>query len=566
MSLVYFHQQQGNFHTNRRELNIVNDHYSHYGNSVLVQSKSVLSSQRTRTSSSIISNAAVSPNTSRNSSRHAVKEFQPSDHDTVTDLTTETFKRQKLGYRSLLLTQADSKVKRFLNRLDTDTFSLFSSKSHSVQQPTTIGSLPVEILSMVISLVGDYKTTISCLYVSKQFNKAATPVVYSSPVLNSTYRVAQLVSSLKETGNGQWVKSLDLSHLEPGLIPDEDYKDDDNNSISSDHVEYALASWRDWKYKDDPLYGSNLLNSYTLSKSKSAISCDSNFSTASSFTSKIMTRLKSSDRELTRMGQRVKKMFKWKAKIKRTRSSISKKDHGSGQQTLYGDGADDSNIGITCSVKFQVKDMKNQPFSAGHPFTNKFLLKYANSKDLPIGYILLFIDLCPNLQSLNLSNLSLSDDFQIVYRKPNVNSLIESVIPAINTQSNDCGLQIDHYFSDRNIHFNDKHSHTEFHKLHDTDILVKLSQLESLRELSMCNLPWLNYRVIRGSFIQSSVSMLNGTLKCVDFTNSGMVRDLRWAKAFTCDELDRYFQPETEPIIEEENEHDVLVRGIGMNY
>lgn len=154
MSLVYFHQQQGNFHTNRRELNIVNDHYSHYGNSVLVQSKSVLSSQRTRTSSSIISNAAVSPNTSRNSSRHAVKEFQPSDHDTVTDLTTETFKRQKLGYRSLLLTQADSKVKRFLNRLDTDTFSLFSSKSHSVQQPTTIGSLPVEILSMVISLVG----------------------------------------------------------------------------------------------------------------------------------------------------------------------------------------------------------------------------------------------------------------------------------------------------------------------------------------------------------------------------------------------------------------------------
>ena len=44
---------------------------------------------------------------------------------------------------------------------------------------------------------------------------------------------------------------------------------------------------------------------------------------------------------------------------------------------------------------------------------NKFLINYSTTKDLPIGYILHLINLCPNLVSLNLGNLSLSTDYEI---------------------------------------------------------------------------------------------------------------------------------------------------------
>lgn len=40
-------------------------------------------------------------------------------------------------------------------------------------------------------------------------------------------------------------------------------------------------------------------------------------------------------------------------------------------------------------------------------------MNYSASKDLPIGYILHLISLCPNIISLNLGNLSLSTDYEI---------------------------------------------------------------------------------------------------------------------------------------------------------
>ena len=48
-----------------------------------------------------------------------------------------------------------------------------------------------------------------------------------------------------------------------------------------------------------------------------------------------------------------------------------------------------------------------------HPFTSKFLLKYAACRDLPLGHVLHLLHLCPNLTDINLSGLVLANDFAV---------------------------------------------------------------------------------------------------------------------------------------------------------
>lgn len=528
MASVY---RPGNFSTRNGDVYIVNN-YNSYGHSVF-HSRSALSQH--------------SQQSQRTDSQ------QSRDSHGVAELIAEApVKRPKFGYKSLLI--QDSKVKRFLNKLDPDSFSLFSSRAPSL---ATISSLPTELLTLTISYVGDYKSTISCLYVNKSFSRAAKPVVYHAPVLHSTYRVAQLVSSLREFDNGQWIRCLDLSQLEPGLISDEGHDAGSINS-SENGIEYALASWRDWKYKDDPLYGSALMNSYNLSKSKSTMSYDSQGSTNS--LSRIFTRFKSSDMELEKFRSSLRRMFS-KLNRKSNKSKISKViSHQLPGLQVHRAASKNSQ---SREVKWQVEDLKNQPFSSGHPYTNKFLLKYANSKDLPIGHILYLLELCPNLLHLDLSNMSLSEDFQISCQKPSINSLIESVLE----NSTDDSMK-SNYLSDNNVHFNvHEQSHIQFKKLQELDIVSQMCQLKKLSTLSLSNVSWLNYRIIHGLSLQSK-SVLNGRLQKIDFTNSGMMRGLGWARVFEeLREFKEYFAHEVELIVEEEeDEFDILVRGIGMNY
>ncbi|KAL3235353.1 Uncharacterized protein RNJ44_00112 [Nakaseomyces bracarensis] len=73
-----------------------------------------------------------------------------------------------------------------------------------------------------------------------------------------------------------------------------------------------------------------------------------------------------------------------------------------------------TNNGSSEKIKKEVTIKRVQPFSSPHPFANKFLLKYAPYKDLPLGYILHILDHCPHLTELNLSNLVLCSDFEII--------------------------------------------------------------------------------------------------------------------------------------------------------
>lgn len=489
-----------------RELNIVNDHYGLYGQSV-IPGRSVLSSHSNSLQSTPSSQAVA--------------------HE-LTSYDQSVSKRQKFGYKSLVHT--DSKVKRFLNKLDSDTFSLFSNKSHA-QQYATVGTLPTEVLTMILSLLED-KSQISCLYVNRHFNKASKPLIYKAPHLRSTYRVAQFVSSLKEFPNGQLVKSLDLSKLEPGLS----VAPDDSSALSDD-VASALACWRDWKYKNDPLYGASF--TYNLSKSKSTMSYDSAASTGS--LNRFLTMFKGSDSELQKVKAALGKIFKWRIGMDR-KASIKKlqKLSQDKQQT---------------TVRFILDTV--QPFNTSHPQTNKFLLKYADSKDLPIGYVLYLLDLCPNLQHVNMSNVSLSDDFEIIYEKPRINSLIDTVLDRRDESTRA------HYLSDDNVHLDWKNPHTQLVRLRESDSLTRLSRLSSLTHLVLNNVTWLNYRVIH-KFAQETMSI--ESLKYVEFNNSGMMRNLAWAKEFDNMGFRDYFAEDVEPVVDKPDEFDTIARGIGMNY
>ncbi|CCK68056.1 Cos111p KNAG_0A03760 [Huiozyma naganishii CBS 8797] len=79
----------------------------------------------------------------------------------------------------------------------------------------------------------------------------------------------------------------------------------------------------------------------------------------------------------------------------------------------------------------QVRFCENQPFKTNHPYTNKFLLKHALYRDLPLGYILHLLKHCPNLTELNLSNLVLFQDFQILEKKPHHKRFRSLVLPAV---------------------------------------------------------------------------------------------------------------------------------------
>ena len=62
------------------------------------------------------------------------------------------------------------------------------------------------------------------------------------------------------------------------------------------------------------------------------------------------------------------------------------------------------------------------------PYTNKFLLKYAHLHDLPMGYVLHLLTLCTNLKHLNLSNVTISSDFEILTLNSNGNKVSFSML------------------------------------------------------------------------------------------------------------------------------------------
>lgn len=93
--------------------------------------------------------------------------------------------------------------------------------------------------------------------------------------------------------------------------------------------------------------------------------------------------------------------------------------------------AKDSRSSSNEKVNKEVVIKRVQPFSTPHPYANKFLLKYAPYKDLPLGYILHILDHCPHLIELNLSNLVLCSDFEIIEKGKRKRFNSSLLLPAV---------------------------------------------------------------------------------------------------------------------------------------
>ncbi|CUM67576.1 uncharacterized protein PRCAT00005276001 [Priceomyces carsonii] len=286
----------------------------------------------------------------------------------------------KMKYRSLLSDVSRSLSLRISNPslIGNQSNVKFQSPVHST---VTFKSMPVEILDFIFSLIDDVDDYRRCLYTSKLFYQLAKPYFYQDLSFTSTYRFAQFITYLRlNVSVGQYVKSIDLSNIRPGnyeeTLNEEDERETDSK-IDFNSVLKLLAGWRDWKYKTNPLYS---LHPHPSSSNLTKVASNSQSSVHSG-------KSNSSSKSL-----KFAKLFKFMKSKKRRNSQCMREN-------------------LQKVPKVEVVDLSES--KASHPKINKFLLNYSSSRDIPIGYVLHLINLCPNIVSLDLGNLSISTDYRI---------------------------------------------------------------------------------------------------------------------------------------------------------
>lgn len=595
------------------------------------------------------------------------------DIGSMVDLATDSSsKRQKIKkYRSLISSSSKKLINRLHEHGSSDTFSIFSlktSQSHKHElmrsEPTihelrtlpsaSFQSLPVEIVANILLMLSDgrQRDLVNCLYVSRKFYTATKMVLYREPMFTSTYRVAQFVTSLRlHPENGRYVRTLDLSRLKNGLIAQDtgddtsaDFADPQSSSDSEDaDYEYALASWRDWRYRHDSLYGAAALNSYNLKKVVSRASSISSQATSSghsstsagngapglhprghrsnssvsSFTSSIMSSLQNtshlslvstfstandaghsqnlnrtnishglSRRRSTdgktiqndkktnvdgkstmrdslwlriRRGPRYRRLLKVKKAVQATNQASPEDNTESLHKNIL--------------VKFDV----SPSFKTSHPYANKFLLKYAPYRDLPIGHILHMLKLCPNIIDLDLSHLVFCPDFEIIGKKPPKIMNRTSLLPAVQesaasvghseadlevvylTDSNknydyyngvakgtssagndvDDPLPLDAQYKRRLLHRRINTGDVQLRKINPAEIFEFLSANQvglSLRSVRMDGIVWCRENMIKYFILKTFKENNHKQLQC-SFDKAGLNMSLAWT---CCGQLDDF--------------------------
>ncbi|ODV87174.1 hypothetical protein CANARDRAFT_26601 [[Candida] arabinofermentans NRRL YB-2248] len=363
----------------------------------------------------------------------------------------------KMKYRSLLTPLSNTR-KRILDAAS-DTLSVKSFKSSkssgspsSRKNPNLLSilDLPDEIILLIFhQLRDDQKSLVHLLYVNKKCNNLIKVILYKNPLLTSTYRLGQLVHTI--TVNKQLamlIKTIDLSNLGSGLELDDDLLEILNeNFILDPHDTLGidiLAGWRDWRYRDHPLYGpSNNQRVIPLlpqsnsphyrsreerKRSSSSLFSNSNSSQDTELSrtlslSPIRSRAKSisSKKSSSNFKKSLKKAFKHEhsnennnlttgyefSKLYRTINNMKHIDLAQNNST------NDDAILLLGNGNNKACTTKSKPYSTPHPLQSKFLSKYSFSKDVPLGYILHLLQECENLNHINLNGVSVSVDFEM---------------------------------------------------------------------------------------------------------------------------------------------------------
>ncbi|KAI9880315.1 MAG: hypothetical protein M1830_004194 [Pleopsidium flavum] len=111
------------------------------------------------------------------------------------------------------------------------------SRKRKITPIPTLETIPVEIKDQIFSSLSQ-ETLHALLLTCSGLVEAAAIAMYSRPEFASTYRFAQFVTTVSHSQSyAEMVRVLDLSTFEQG-----------------DDKEVALAGWREWKYRTEPLY------------------------------------------------------------------------------------------------------------------------------------------------------------------------------------------------------------------------------------------------------------------------------------------------------------------------
>lgn len=291
----------------------------------------------------------------------------------------------KMKYRSLL-SDVSRKASMLSLKVPKKSVHQASRPNGPLNNPRGFLLLPPELQLYIFDLVDDSTTYKNCLLVCSAFYILVKPFLFRKVSFASTYRFAQFVSYLRlNSAMGQYVYEIDLSKLRPGNWEIEDLSDVDSNLPSIDALESVhnvYAGWRDWKFKNNP--------SFTLHPYPATPMSDS-------LHNHHHHHHQHQHPPLTQDSPNSAKRTKFSRYFKRKRSLL---------------------IPPPTQIPRPITPHKRShsvPItgSSSHPKTNKFLMNYSASKDIPIGYIIHLINLCPNITSLDLSSLSLSVDYRI---------------------------------------------------------------------------------------------------------------------------------------------------------
>ncbi|ODV65993.1 hypothetical protein HYPBUDRAFT_7319 [Hyphopichia burtonii NRRL Y-1933] len=524
-------------------------------------------------------------------------------------------KKIKMKYKSLLSDVSRRTLSIRINNVNNIQNQLKNLTNYYQNRKIQFRFLPIEILELIFYYINDFESYKMCLFVNKQFYQLSKSFFYSEISFSSTYRFSQFISYLRLNKDiGLMVKKIDLSGIKPcNYLLNED--DDEISTLEeSESNGKILAGWRDWKFLKNPLY---TINSLSKIQSNGEISSSSKtYKSLHSYSS-------------NKINHRLTNFLKSKRRKKNNSINSNLK-------------VKPSNYLIDLSNSSNLSSYR----PSIHPKINKFLYNYQTSKDLPIGYILHLINLCPNITKLNLGNLSLSIDYEInksmIFKYQNfdiinnypknllnqINNIMydnnelltrkevdsscnssifsinsfskpirkyNSLLPPINSNELSSYLKKGDgkiYLSDLNL----KSINNNYLSIINEDELLNhiiKNYSNNLTYLNLSSILWLNKKLIK-NFVQNFLlDHLNSLIEefkdddddddddlnsdpidlIMDFTDSGMYKNLRWAKLIDLNvKSDRrliykIINDQLLESFEETIQNDRLRRGrIGQNY
>ncbi|CAN3355044.1 F-box protein Cos111p [Diutina catenulata] len=349
---------------------------------------------------------------------HKFVQLTPTDINSLSQLlqksgnATLTFSNIKkkpssglMKYKSLL-----NDVSRSFSRLNKRSSASMLANSPPTRTPTSgFLKLPVELLDYVLELVDDDPSYRSCMSTCKRLYHLSKPHYYQTLVFDSAYRLGQFVSYLRVNPRvGAYVESLTLA-IKPGIDPE---RLDDilaEGKSFSEASATARAGWRDWKYVNNPLYNRQVTpHSPSVMHLKKPVSEAGPPSKLRFFKRRKRSRSVSSQSRppaVSRVTRGARALAQAASAAPANTQVViathsGPEHHHNGPVGLHGPRGNQEP-----HVSFHDRQ---------HPSINKFLIDYATSRDVPVGYIVHIINLCPNLQKLDLAGASISADYEVL--------------------------------------------------------------------------------------------------------------------------------------------------------